>query len=551
MKRLLIPFLVQPGWIGVILGAWLLGTDSVMNSVLAQQAEVPIGGEFLDERPILRGQGWNGQFRDRDDLISIGGRSTVLGSDDSARTAVVVGGTIRTEGEVRNDLVVVGGEADVDGYIGGNVIIVASKGTFGPDADIQGDAVLIGGPFEIDPEARFGGTFHEFPLTWLLPAFDGLRQWFGGTLVLARPFGPNLPGVWWLVSGLFIVNLMVFLLLNRPTQCSVKALSGSPVTALLVGITVLLLLGPLLALLVFSGFGILLVPFVFCLALAALLVGKVAVYTVAGQTMLNQLGLKQVSVPLLGFALGSATFLVAYLIPIIGFMTLGLVLPVALGAVVVAGFQAFRGEGGGGGALPDSGGASTVTLSSAGGTASETEKPSSAGLGASSGIAATPSTSGTLSGSGTGTDPAALGAETKSELFSDSDTFDRVGFWPRIAATLLDLVLFVVVFAVFVDGGGPGMERFVIFFWLLYHCLMWRFFGTTVGGLILRLRCVTVDGESLSWGAALMRALVSVFSFVALLVGFFWASWGRDRQSWHDIVAGTTIIRMPRGVLAT
>jgi uncharacterized RDD family membrane protein YckC len=33
-----------------------------------------------------------------------------------------------------------------------------------------------------------------------------------------------------------------------------------------------------------------------------------------------------------------------------------------------------------------------------------------------------------------------------------------------------------------------------------------------------------------------------------LCLGFFWAGWSRDRQAWHDIIAGTTIVRMPHGM---
>jgi uncharacterized RDD family membrane protein YckC len=42
--------------------------------------------------------------------------------------------------------------------------------------------------------------------------------------------------------------------------------------------------------------------------------------------------------------------------------------------------------------------------------------------------------------------------------------------------------------------------------------------------------------------------LASVFSAVALGLGFFWAGWTRNRQSWHDRIAGTVIVRMPKGM---
>jgi hypothetical protein len=34
-----------------------------------------------------------------------------------------------------------------------------------------------------------------------------------------------------------------------------------------------------------------------------------------------------------------------------------------------------------------------------------------------------------------------------------------------------------------------------------------------------------------------------LFRRQALFVGFFWAGWTKDRQSWHDRIAGTTVVK--------
>jgi uncharacterized RDD family membrane protein YckC len=33
-----------------------------------------------------------------------------------------------------------------------------------------------------------------------------------------------------------------------------------------------------------------------------------------------------------------------------------------------------------------------------------------------------------------------------------------------------------------------------------------------------------------------------------LFLGFFWAGWTREKTAWHDLIAGTVIVRMPRGI---
>jgi uncharacterized RDD family membrane protein YckC len=83
--------------------------------------------------------------------------------------------------------------------------------------------------------------------------------------------------------------------------------------------------------------------------------------------------------------------------------------------------------------------------------------------------------------------------------------------------------------------------------WILYHLVMWAWKGTTVGGIVLRLNIVRLNGEPINFAVALVRCLSAFFSTLLFCLGFFWAGWSRDRQSWHDIIAGTVIVRLPPG----
>jgi uncharacterized RDD family membrane protein YckC len=116
----------------------------------------------------------------------------------------------------------------------------------------------------------------------------------------------------------------------------------------------------------------------------------------------------------------------------------------------------------------------------------------------------------------------------------------RVGFWIRLAATALDFILLVWLI--------PFVHAFFPFFWLAYHVAMWTWKGTTVGGIVCSLKLVRVDGHPVNFAVALVRSLASVFSAVALFLGFFWAGWTRERQSWHDMIAGTVMVRVPRAI---
>jgi uncharacterized RDD family membrane protein YckC len=83
---------------------------------------------------------------------------------------------------------------------------------------------------------------------------------------------------------------------------------------------------------------------------------------------------------------------------------------------------------------------------------------------------------------------------------------------------------------------------------LAYHVGMWAWKGTTLGGIVLGLKVVRLDGRPLDWSVALVRALSCFVSLAAFGLGFFWASWSAERQSWHDMIAGTTIVKLAKTV---
>ena len=116
----------------------------------------------------------------------------------------------------------------------------------------------------------------------------------------------------------------------------------------------------------------------------------------------------------------------------------------------------------------------------------------------------------------------------------------RAGFWLRLAATVLDFILLIWVL--------PVAEQWFVPIWVTYHVALWTWKGTTIGGIVCGLKIIRPDGRPVDFTVALVRSLASVFSFAALGLGFFWVGWTRDRMAWHDRIAGTTIVKLPKGV---
>src|SRR5205823_14906626 len=81
-----------------------------------------------------------------------------------------------------------------------------------------------------------------------------------------------------------------------------------------------------------------------------------------------------------------------------------------------------------------------------------------------------------------------------------------------------------------------------------YFVGMWTWKGTSVGKICLGLKIVRTDGTPIDFAVALVRSLASFFSALVFLLGFFWAGWDREKQSWHDKIAGTVVVQVPKGV---
>jgi uncharacterized RDD family membrane protein YckC len=80
-----------------------------------------------------------------------------------------------------------------------------------------------------------------------------------------------------------------------------------------------------------------------------------------------------------------------------------------------------------------------------------------------------------------------------------------------------------------------------------YGAVMWKLRGTTIGGIVCNLRVVRLDGRPIDWPTAIVRALGCFLSAAVAGLGFIWVVFDPERQSWHDKIAGTVVVRTPRG----
>jgi len=119
--------------------------------------------------------------------------------------------------------------------------------------------------------------------------------------------------------------------------------------------------------------------------------------------------------------------------------------------------------------------------------------------------------------------------------------YPRASFWERMGAGFLDVVLVGFLMGVL---HKPPLGFLAS---LAYFAGMWAWKGTTVGGVVLGLKVVRLDGYPVTFLVPIVRALAAAFSIVVFFLGFLWIVWDREKQGWHDKIAGTVVIRLPKG----
>lgn len=83
----------------------------------------------------------------------------------------------------------------------------------------------------------------------------------------------------------------------------------------------------------------------------------------------------------------------------------------------------------------------------------------------------------------------------------------------------------------------------------LYHMAFWAWKGTTLGGIICSVRIIRSSRAPLRAIDAVVRGLSAIFSVVALGMGYFWMINDPERQTWHDKIAGTFVVKLPRDLV--
>ena len=503
--------------IGPVISFWANATSRTNEPA---EAVVAFGGSAKS----------NGKVQDA--VVAIGGDA--IADADVGDAVVAIGGDAFAHGKVGDAVVAIAGNAEVQGEVGDAVVAIFGDVKLGPKAVVQGDVVSIGGKIEAAEGAEIKGQRVEVGMGQypLLAPLKGAADWLRYCGLKFRLLAPQ-AGWYWLIVGIFLLlYLLIAVAVPRPVAACVNELRQRPATTFLFGVLIKLLLPLLLLVLAMTGFGFIVIPFVMAVAFIGALVGKVAIFEWLGGKILGFFG---IAVPRPVFALLTGFVLITlfYMLPFLSLLIYFVLGVWALGAAVTATFNSARKE--------------TPRPPYIPGTPSVAGTPPPASP---AGFAAPPVTgfSASTEGQSYSADPANPPAFAAPARTPEAYALPRAGFWERMGAALLDVILITLVVSFIAHSPlgrliGPPISLIVA---LAYFAGMWAWKGTTIGGTVLNLKVVRLDDQPVTFVVALVRGLTSALSFIVFFLGFFWIAFDRDKQSWHDKIAGTVVVRSPR-----
>lgn len=426
---------------------------------------------------------------------------------DTVGEIVIIDGELRVEGTVDGNIVAIASKAFIDGVVKGTVVVVPGPVTFGPNAEISEETVVVG-EFQRDPDAKFGRHFQAVPIPNLVPIITGAKDFVFEGVIMMRPLPPSVRWVWVLHGAMFLVLIAMTLLFPKPVEVGAKAIADRPVVSIFSGFLTAVLFIPVLLLLIVTVVGIIAVPFAIAGLCIAALFGKASVLEFIGQQVGRNLRVQIFEAPLVALLIGALILGLFYMVPVLGMLVWCIATLLGLGAIMV------------------------VTASTL-----NTQPTEPTPVGVAPATAATPAViAPTITEAST---PAATTVSTAAPVL-----LKRAGFWKRTFAAFLDWVL------LSLPVIASSMLTAPIFPLILigYFVAMWTWKGTSVGKICLGLKIVRIDGTPIDFAVALVRSLAACFSFMVFLIGFFWAGWDKEKQSWHDKIAGTVVVQVPKGV---
>lgn len=153
---------------------------------------------------------------------------------------------------------------------------------------------------------------------------------------------------------------------------------------------------------------------------------------------------------------------------------------------------------------------------------------------------------------------------------SESIALEFAGFWRRLGAYFIDLIILSIGIGILSSIWGLGLtsfwnigELFNLPEWATlpfvalgsllsllieaaYFVAFWVWRGQTPGKMALSMKLIRTDGSKITLGTALLRYLGYIVSTVIFFIGFIWIAFDSRKQGLHDKMADTYVVKIPQ-----
>ena len=483
-----------------------------------------------------------------DAVVAVGGSATSEGEVADAVVSILGNSTV-SAGSVGDAVVSVLGNTYVNTKIGGEAVAVMGNVDLGPKAEIGGDVVSVGGTVTRDPQAIVHGNVQNVAIAHGFAHVGGIHAWIRECLMLGRPLGfaPGLGWAWALTLAFFALYFLLALLFGGTVEKCALTLETRPGGSVLAALLTILLTPVLVVLLCVTIVGIAVVPFLVLGIFIAALFGKTVMFAWVGRRITKFFGPGLLSHAAVATLIGGVIVLALYTVPFVGMTVQKTFDVLGLGVVVYTLMLASKRPKPAApvAPVPPAGGAPVappplmpVAPVGLGGSAVASGIVAGAADVAPGAMAAVPPMA-----AGFAAPVATVSGPVAPAVAVSAATLPRAGFWIRVAALALDGILVGILVGML---GGVG--KYMLLLLAAYGAVMWKLKGTTIGGIVCGLKVVRLDGREIDWATAIVRALGCFLSLAVVGLGFIWVAIDDEKQSWHDKIAGTTVVRVPKGV---
>jgi uncharacterized RDD family membrane protein YckC len=130
--------------------------------------------------------------------------------------------------------------------------------------------------------------------------------------------------------------------------------------------------------------------------------------------------------------------------------------------------------------------------------------------------------------------------------YSSGPSGPRATFWVRFGAAIVDFLVLLIpsIILLVIFKQGAAYQALSTLMSLAYF----TYFeggpsGQTIGKKALGIRVYDFrEGGSIGYGRGLLRQIGKYISGLAILIGYLWMLWDKEKQTWHDKIAGSVVV---------